>query len=341
MFMLRVMAAGALVAWSALAASIIPGDARRGEQLFQTEQCVQCHSIKGKGGVLAPDLARRVDRDYTPAVMASLMWNHAPEMWAAMKERGVTKGSMTPEKAADLFAYFVSARYFEKPGDAARGKQAFAAKHCAECHGITSSPGGRGARRWPNGNRWPTRWCWRSRCGITAPRCARNSPRRSWPGRTITAQELTDMLVYLQNLPETRSLAANFAFPPSDTGEKLFVSKGCAGCHTGKRALEALLKNQTLTDIAVDMWNHQPNMKNPPPELSQEEMRQILSYIWARQYFRGNGNAERGKKVFTREELRHLPQRAAALRSSARARTPIPTSRWSRRCGITARRCWS
>ena len=27
-------------------------------------------------------------------------------------------------------------------------------------------------------------------------------------------------------------------------------------------------------------------------------MRQILGYIWARQYFRGEGNAERGKKVF-------------------------------------------
>src|SRR5438309_3378694 len=140
MFMLRVIAAGALVAWGALAASIIPGDARRGEQLFQTEQCVQCHSVKGKGGVLGPDLGRRVDRDYTPALMSSLMWNHAPDMWAAMKERGVAKGSMTPDKAADLFAYFVSARYFEKPGDAARGKQAFAARHCADCHGITSSP---------------------------------------------------------------------------------------------------------------------------------------------------------------------------------------------------------
>jgi mono/diheme cytochrome c family protein len=116
----------------------------------------------------------------------------------------------------------------------------------------------------------------------------------------ISAQELTDMLVYLQNLPETRNLAANFAFPPSDPGEKLFVSKGCSGCHTGpKMALENRLHNQTLTEIAVDMWNHQPSMKIPPPSLSQEEMRQILSYIWARQYFRGEGSAERGKKVFT------------------------------------------
>jgi mono/diheme cytochrome c family protein len=39
-------------------------------------------------------------------------------------------------------------------------------------------------------------------------------------------------------------------------------------------------------------------MKPPPPSLSQEEMRQIVGYIWARLYFRGNGNAERGQKVF-------------------------------------------
>jgi mono/diheme cytochrome c family protein len=81
MFMLRVIAVGALAVWSVLAASTIPGDARRGEQLFQSEQCIQCHKLKGKGGSLANDLGRRVDRAFTPAVMAGLMWNHAPEMW--------------------------------------------------------------------------------------------------------------------------------------------------------------------------------------------------------------------------------------------------------------------
>jgi mono/diheme cytochrome c family protein len=39
-------------------------------------------------------------------------------------------------------------------------------------------------------------------------------------------------------------------------------------------------------------------MKPEPPTLSQEEMRQILGYIWAKQYFRGEGSAEHGKKVF-------------------------------------------
>ena len=129
MWMLRVVAAGALAAWGAPAANIVPGDARRGEQLFKSEQCVLCHSFKGVGGTTAPDLSSHIDRDYTPAVMASLMWNHAPDMWAGMKKRGIVKAEMSQESAADLFAYFVSARYFERPGDAGRGKLAFNAKH--------------------------------------------------------------------------------------------------------------------------------------------------------------------------------------------------------------------
>ena len=298
MFMLRMIAVGALVVWSGLAATIIPGDARRGEQLFQSEQCIQCHRLNGKGGDLAPDLARRVDRNFTPAVMASLMWNHAPQMWATMKQEGAKKGSMTSQQAADLFAYFVSARYFEKPGDAARGKRAFAARHCADCHGITHSP----VEAAPAVAKWESladpmilaQQMWNH-----GPKMRAEFAKRKLAWGKITGQELTDMLVYLKNLPETRNLAQNLSFPPSDSGEELFASKGCTECHTGSRALELLLKNQTLTDIAVDMWNHQPSMKNPPPTFSGEEMRQLISYIWARQYFGSAGNGGRGKNVFT------------------------------------------
>jgi hypothetical protein len=58
-------------------------------------------------------------------------------------------------------------------------------------------------------------------------------------------------------------------------------------------------------------------MKQPPPSLSQEEMRQIVGYIWARQYFRGNGNAERGHKVFAEKKLRRVPQRPVERRPQA------------------------
>ncbi|HEY1242437.1 MAG TPA: c-type cytochrome [Bryobacteraceae bacterium] len=293
----KIIAACAVAAWGLSAESIVPGDARRGEQLFQTEQCIQCHSVKGRGGNIAPDLGKRVDRDFTPAVMASLMWNHAPSMWAAMKSQNIEPPRLTPEQASDLFAYFVSARYFERRGDAARGKRIFAARHCAECHGIAAS----------NAVGAPPVAKWESLADPAAlaqqmwnhgARMREEFARKKLAYPQLTAQELTDMLVYLQNLPETKGLAENFQFTSTETGEKLFQSKGCAGCHTGRLALEGLLKNQTLTEIAVDMWNHQPKMKNPPPDLSQQEMRQILDYVWARQYFTGHGSVDRGQKVF-------------------------------------------
>ena len=106
------------------------------------------------------------------------------------------------------------------------------------------------------------------------------------------------MLVYLQNLPENKALVTAFSFPPSESGAALFQSKGCAACHAGRLALEERLRNLTLTGIAVAMWNHQSVMREQSPTLSQQEMRELLGYIWAQQYFRGNGDAGRGKKVF-------------------------------------------
>jgi mono/diheme cytochrome c family protein len=297
MRILRVAAAGAVAAWSALAAGEVQGDAQRGEQLFQTERCVQCHAINGRGGSLAPDLGRHVSREFTPTVVASLMWNHAPAMWMAMRQQGIVRSTLSPESAADLFAYFVSARYFEKPGDAARGKQALAARQCAHCHGVTDSK----AAGAPPVVKWESltdpivllQQMWNHGVGM---REAYTAQKLRWT--PLTSQELRDILIYLQGLPETRSLVTAFAFPPSQTGSQLFQSKGCTECHKGKLALEDRLGGMTLTEVAVAMWNHQSSMKQPAPKFSQEEMRQLVGYIWMRPYFRGEGEATRGKKVF-------------------------------------------
>ncbi|HEX3747732.1 MAG TPA: c-type cytochrome [Bryobacteraceae bacterium] len=297
MSMLRITIAGALATAALWAAGPIAGDAQRGEQLFQSERCVQCHSFQGKGGTVAPDLSKRIDRDYTPAVMASLMWNHAPAMWSAMKSEGIVKSQMTPEIAADLFAYFVSARFFDRPGDAGRGKQLFAGRHCADCHGLTAPIAGGG----PAVVNWgslvnPLALAEQMWNHGQAMRAAYAQKKFAW--EPLTGQELSDVLVYLQNLPETRGLPRHFEFPPSQNGAELFQAKGCTGCHKGAMAMDKLLKNQTLTDIAAAMWNHQPEMKQPPITLSPGDMQQLIGYIWTQQYFTGAGSAERGSKVF-------------------------------------------
>lgn len=110
----------------ALRAADKVADSDRGAGLFVTLSCIQCHSVNGVGGKAAPDLGRLVDREFTPA---TTMWNHAPTMWAAMRERNIQAGDLDEQAAADLFAFFYAAHFFDRPGDAARGKRLFTSKH--------------------------------------------------------------------------------------------------------------------------------------------------------------------------------------------------------------------
>jgi len=98
-------------ALAAVAYGSVPlGDASRGEALFKGQKCVTCHSVNGEGGKVGPDLGRGQSREYTPSLMAALMWNHAPQMWSAMEKAGVAKPKLDSQQAADLFAYFYAAR---------------------------------------------------------------------------------------------------------------------------------------------------------------------------------------------------------------------------------------
>ena len=107
-----------LASTAGIHAATLAADSARGERLFESLSCIQCHSVNGHGGHVAADLGRRIDRNFTPGTLASTMWNHAPTMWAAMREREIRAGDLDEQAAADLFAYFYSARFFEKPGDA-------------------------------------------------------------------------------------------------------------------------------------------------------------------------------------------------------------------------------
>ena len=171
-----------LVSIAGVQAATVAVDSERGEQLFVSLSCIQCHSVNGKGGKVAADLGRRIDRNFTPAALAATMWNHAPTMWGAMRERQISAGDLDEQAAADLFAYFYSARFFDKPGDAGRGKELFSSKRCAECHGLETPRSPRPSLS-RNGNRWVTRSSWQARCGIMAPACARSSISERCGGR--------------------------------------------------------------------------------------------------------------------------------------------------------------
>ncbi len=287
--MLKALPALLLLALQASASPAIEADARRGAEFFEQNKCISCHAPG-----TSRDLARRLDRNYTPAALASRIWNHAPVMFGEMRKDGITPPPVSSQQAADLFAFFYSRRYFERPGDAGRGKAVFEVKGCAGCHALTAPGTGPAVSTWGSLN---------DPAGLVAAmwnhapkmREAITKGGGKWP--ELTDQNMADLLVYLQNQPGSRKASVEFLLPPSAEGKDLFEQR-CAGCHKGAAALQNKLKDETLTDVAVAMWNHAPMMRQTAPDIPESEMRKIVSYAWASQFLEPHGNPEHGKRVF-------------------------------------------
>ena len=288
-----------LLLWPVVAirGASVAADSARGEELFTTQACVQCHSINGKGGTIGPDLGRRIDRNFTPASLAATMWNHAPTMWGSMRQRDVQLGELNEQAAADLFAYFYATLSFERRGDAGRGKRLFSAKHCADCHGLSDRkiPEAKPVGEWQSINQ-PIALVNAMWNHATTMRQEFAKRKLSWP--ELTPQDLTDMLVYLRTTPGTIGAVARVEISSGGNGKALFASKGCAGCHRDQAALARRIQGETLTGIAVAMWNHQPKMPAAPEPLQLMEMQEIASYLWAEQFFADRGSATAGRRVF-------------------------------------------
>lgn len=116
---------------------IEPGSPKRGEALFRSRRCVECHAARGHGGALGPDLG--VVLRGSLMRIAGGMWNHAPHMWPKMVERGIAVPSLTPEEMSDLVSYLYYFQFIDAPGDAGRGSVVFKEKRCGACHGSSAA----------------------------------------------------------------------------------------------------------------------------------------------------------------------------------------------------------
>ena len=245
--------------------------------------------------------------------MTALMWNHGPAMWRAMAARNLAVPPIEATEIADLFAYFYAIRYFDRPGDAARGKVLFSDKKCSICHSLTPTAGkgpGPPVSQWPaiaNRIRW-SEHMWNHSGAMMTEMEKKGIP---WP--TFTLQEMVDLLVYLRNLPDRLDELPSLIFEDPVEGEKIFQGRGCGQCHSVGEAepgkidlVGAARAARTFTELGVSMWNHLPQMRRRAaatrvdfPTLSENEMSQLIAYLFAKRYFEEKGNRRRGRAVFS------------------------------------------
>jgi mono/diheme cytochrome c family protein len=114
-----------------------PGSPKRGETLFAQKRCLECHSVRGHGGSVGPDLAIKLRGSLMQ--IAGAMWNHGPKMWTTMAERGIEVPSLSTEQMSDLISYLYFFQFIDPPGDARRGSAVYKDKRCGSCHGSATS----------------------------------------------------------------------------------------------------------------------------------------------------------------------------------------------------------
>jgi nitric oxide reductase subunit C len=74
----------------------------KGKHLWETNNCMGCHSIMGEGGYYAPELTKVVERKGEPLIKAILQ---SPVPWQP-NGRKMVAYSMTDEEAEAMIEYF-------------------------------------------------------------------------------------------------------------------------------------------------------------------------------------------------------------------------------------------
>jgi mono/diheme cytochrome c family protein len=287
-------------------------DPMAGAQVFATKGCEKCHSINGVGGKVGADLAKS-SRPHSFFDVATAMWNHLPRMTDRMKQLGITRPQLTAKEAGDLIGFLYTLNYFDPPGNAAAGRKVFADKKCVACHQVGGSGGSVGPKL-DSLKQFGSPMYLASAMWNHVPAMAEAMKTQGIERPTLTAQELRDLSAFLAPATGRQAAGPLYVLPGRpELGRNLFSDKGCIQCHKADRVggtvgpdLVAMGVRRSPTEFAAAIWNKAPAMIKAMssqnisvPQLSPEEMADIVAYLYSVRYFASGGSIPRGWNVAT------------------------------------------
>lgn len=283
----------------------------RGWSVFSRAGCGGCHALRGVGGGVGPDLAEVASaRSFYD--LGAAIWNHLPRMQEKMAQAHIERARLSAEDAANLMAFLFTAQYYDDLGDPKAGEALFTSKGCALCHSL----GGQGGQVGPPLDRLKlanspvlvAAAMWNHGPAMADRMKAAGLERPSFQGR-----EMQDLIAYIVAGARPVEAKTEQVLPGTPaTGAKLFGEKGCRTCHrvAGQGgavgpALDRPELHVSLTGFAGRMWNHGPRMWAAArsrgidvPQLSGQDMADILAYLYTSRYGERPGDARRGRQVF-------------------------------------------
>ncbi len=294
-----------------------------GSEVFIRKGCIKCHTILGVGGTVGPDLGNiRFDRSFMD--LAGTMWNHSPAMERKFQEEKVRRPRLTSEEMKNLIAFLYYLDYFDKPGNPEEGEKLFKTKRCGTCHSLGGKGGMAVLQPPPPLDRFKqyispiffTSALWNAMNNMTQAMRTHHHPNLERP--FFRENDVINILSYIKTAGViTKEYTRVYITPGNpNSGQALLLKKGCVQCHTttgqkehGKIELRALDLRGSLTQIAGTIWNHGQKMWAMRtelgfsiPDLTVEEMSDIVAYLYFLQHIDEPGDPRRGKQLFQEQE---------------------------------------
>jgi cytochrome c551/c552 len=293
----------------------VAGDPKAGMQIFIQKGCAHCHPLFSEGSRGAPNLARALSSHATMSEVVAEMWNHAPAMWKEMKAMQKSLPKFTDAEMTSLLAFLYLIRSADKLGDQGRGRRLLVEKGCVTCHKI----GRQGGRVGPdlrtlrehrlNLVSW-SRAVWNHAPAMEVQMASRGIP---WPELQDT--DVTDIISHLQGSDHRALRILPLRPADAEAGRALFKQKGCVSCHnlrdvgaTGAHDLIPMPLPGTLAQFVARMWNHIPAMRARMQarnilhaEFSDQEMADLLAYLFVERFFETKGNPTIGRELFNKK----------------------------------------
>ena len=286
----------------------VSGNPVHGRDVFVGKRCIRCHSIRGSGGKIGPDLAAALVGKGTAGIAAAMV-SHYPKMHVAMHENKVPRPILSFAEMDDLVAYLFFINFTEEPGNVENGERLFTQKGCVNCHAAVlgshspAPPIGRFSLSMSPASIAQEMWNHVAQGAAT---------KRGAPAK-LARGEMADLLAYIGSahvsLPKS---SVNLLPGDAAAGRALFQTKGCTECHLKHDGgtcvgpdLSTAAWYEDATEFAGEMWNHASALRkckadlSTVPRFTDGEMADLIAYLYLLRSAGGRGNPSSGAEVFS------------------------------------------